>query len=93
MKYEERKKIYRAAIDAWGVDAQQWIVVEELGELQTALSQMRRGRIGPEDVADEIADATIMLEQLQLMLGVEKRVEQGIARKIERLRRRIESQQ
>lgn len=92
MKYEERKKIYRAAVDAWGVDAQQWIVVEELGELQTALSQMRRGRIGPEDVADEIADATIMLEQLQLMLGVEKRVEQGIDRKIERLRRRLESQ-
>ena len=93
MKYEERKKIYRAAVDAWGVDAQQWVVVEELGELQAALSQMRRGRIGPEDVADEIADATIMLEQLQLMLGVEKRVEQGIDRKIERLRRRLESQQ
>ena len=91
MKYEERKKIYRAAIDAWGVDLQQWIVVEELGELQAALSQMRRGRIGPEDVADEIADATIMLEQMQLMLGVEKRVEQGIDRKIERLRRRLES--
>lgn len=92
MKYEERKKIYRAAIDAWGVDAQQWMVVEELGELQTALSQMRRGRIGPEDVADEIADATIMLEQLQMMLGVEKRVELGIERKIERLQRRLESQ-
>lgn len=90
MKYEERKKIYRAAIDAWGVDAQQWIVVEELGELQTALSQMRRGRIGPEDVADEIADATIMLEQLQLMLGVEKLTQQCVERKIQRLQRRLE---
>lgn len=90
MKYEERKKIYRAAIDAWGVDAQQWMVVEELGELQTALSQMRRGRIGPEDVADEIADATIMLEQLQLMLGVEKLTQQCVERKIQRLQRRLE---
>lgn len=93
MKYEEREKIYRAAaIEKWGIDAQEWMVIKELGELQAALSQMRRGRIRPEDVADEIADATIMLEQLQLMMGVEKRVELGIERKIERLRRRIESQ-
>lgn len=90
MKYEERRKLYKAAIDAWGVDAQQWIVVEELGELQTALSQMRRGRIGPEDVADEIADATIMLEQLQLMLGVEKLTQQCVERKLQRLQRRLE---
>ena len=89
---DERRKLYKAAIDACGVDAQQWVAVEELGELLTALSQMRRGRIRPEDVADEIADATIMLEQLKMMLGVEKRVELGIERKIERLQRRLESQ-
>lgn len=87
---DERRKLYKAAIEAWGVDAQQWIVVEELGELQTALSQMRRGRIGPEDVADEIADATIMLEQLQLMLGVEKLTQQCVERKLQRLQRRLE---
>lgn len=90
MKYEERRKLYKAAIDAWGVDAQQWIVVEELGELQEALSRLRRGRISPEDVADEIADATIMLEQLQLMLGVEKLTQQCVERKIQRLQRRLE---
>lgn len=90
MKYEERKKIYRAAIDAWGVDAQQWMVVEELSELQEALSRLRRGRISPEDVADEIADATIMLEQLQLMLGVEKLTQQCVERKLQRLQRRLE---
>ena len=89
---DERRKLYKAAIEAWGVDAQQWMVVEELSELQEALSRLRRGRIGPEDVADEIADATIMLEQLKMMLGVEKRVELGIERKIERLQRRLESQ-
>ena len=89
--YDERKKVYRAAIDAWGVDAQQWVVIEELGELQSALSQYRRGRIGVSDVADEIADATIMLEQLQIMLGVEKLTEQRIEQKLARLRRRIEA--
>ena len=90
MKYEERKKIYRAAIEAWGVDAQQWMVVEELSELQEALSRLRRGRISPEDVADEIADATIMLEQLQLMLGIEKLTQQCVERKLQRLQRRLE---
>lgn len=90
MKYEERRKLYKAAIEAWGVDAQQWVAVEELGELLTALSQMRRGRIRPEDVADEIADATIMLEQLQLMLGVEKLTQQCVERKLQRLQRRLE---
>ena len=87
---DERRKLYKAAIEAWGVDAQQWMVVEELSELQEALSRLRRGRIGPEDVADEIADATIMLEQLQLMLGVEKLTQQCVERKIQRLQRRLE---
>ena len=42
------------------------------------------------DVAEEIADAMIMLEQLQIMLDVEPLVEKTVGEKIERLRRRLE---
>ena len=87
---DERRKLYKAAIEALGADTQQWMVVEELSELQEALSRLRRGRISPEDVADEIADATIMLEQLQLMLGVEKLTQQYVEQKLQRLQRRLE---
>ena len=55
---------YREAVKQWGADFQIGMVAEEVGELLSALSKFKRGRIRPMDLASEIADVRIMLDQV-----------------------------
>lgn len=88
--YEDRKKVYEEAIAKYGVQAQSWMVIEEMSELAKELCKMQRGKGSIEDLADEIADATIMLEQLRLMYGINDVVCQHMDYKVSRLRNRLE---
>ena len=85
MEKEERKKLYKKAIDTWGIEAQRNMAFEELGELNTALARDRRGRVTKEEIITELADVTIMCEQLAFFLGYED-YEKEIDNKLERLR-------
>lgn len=88
MNKEEKLEIYRNALDKWGVEAQMTMVYEELGELETALARYERGRVASEDVITELADVTIMCEQMALLLGYddyEKEIENKLERVVERL--------
>lgn len=71
MEKEERFKLYGKAICKWGVEAQREMAYEELGELITAIARHRRGRASKEEIITELADVTIMCEQLAFMLGFE----------------------
>ena len=87
---EEKLEIYRNALDKWGVEAQMTMVYEELGELETALARYERGRVASEDVITELADVTIMCEQMALLLGYddyEKEIENKLERVVKRLNR------
>lgn len=77
------------AVDTWGEDVQIDIALEELGELVTALSRLRRHRVTEADVAEEIADVQIMLDQMQIVFD-EPDVDAEIERKINRLRDRLD---
>lgn len=55
---------YREAVKQWGVDLQVGMVAEECGEMLSALSKFKRGRIKPMELASEIADVRIMLDQV-----------------------------
>lgn len=85
MEKEERKKLYKKAIDTWGIEAQRNMAFEELGELNTALARDRRGRVTKEEIITELADVTIMCEQLAFFLGYED-YEKEMNNKLERLR-------
>ena len=85
MEKEERKKLYKKAIDTWGIEAQRNMAFEELGELNTALARDRRGRVTKEEIITELADVTIMCEQLAFFLGYED-YEKEMDNKLERLR-------
>lgn len=85
MEKEERKKLYQKAIDVWGGEAQRNMAFEELGELNTVLARDRRGRATKEEILTELADVTIMCEQLAVMLGYED-YEKELDRKLVRLR-------
>jgi NTP pyrophosphatase (non-canonical NTP hydrolase) len=58
---------------------------EEIGELLTALARDRRGRATPEEIITELADVTIMCEQLATVLGFDL-YKLEIERKLLRLR-------
>jgi len=57
------------ALDKWGNDVQITVVIEELGELITALAKYKNGRVN--NVTEEFADVIIMLHQLYLIIQPE----------------------
>ncbi len=62
-------RLYRRAIAAYGRDNQMLALMEEIGELLTAINHFRRGRIGRDALLGEIADVRVMLGQLEVMTG------------------------
>jgi len=84
------KKIYLDAISTFGVEAQLNQVKEEAAELIVAVSHYQRERIGLVEIADEIADVTIMLEQLVLLLDAEQLVGSIKIIKLDRLRESVD---
>ncbi len=85
MDKEERLALYDEAIGKWGVEAQREMAYEEVGELITAIARHRRGRTDRKGVITELADVTIMCEQLAYMLGYED-YEKEMHEKLIRLR-------
>ena len=61
-------------------------MIEECAELIAALKHYKRGRIGENEVVEELADVNLMLGQLSWMLGTEK-VDQAITAKLNKLDR------
>lgn len=78
------REIYAATLAKWGEEAQYDQAVEECAELIAALKHLRRGRVGKDEVAGELADVYLMIGQLVYMLG-EERVATAIEEKLARL--------
>jgi NTP pyrophosphatase (non-canonical NTP hydrolase) len=85
MEKNDRLVLYDEAIRKWGVEAQREMIYEEVGELITAIARHRRGRTDRKGVITELADVTIMCEQLAYMLGYED-YEKEIDEKLKRLK-------
>jgi NTP pyrophosphatase (non-canonical NTP hydrolase) len=85
MEKNDRLVLYDEAIMKWGVEAQREMVYEEVGELITAVARHKRGRADRKEVITELADVTIMCEQLAYMLGYED-YEKEMDEKLIRLR-------
>lgn len=79
---------FAAAIDHWGIDAQVDMGEEEAAEFVVASKHYARGKVGVEDVIDELADVRIMFEQLALYVGP-GRVQSRVTEKMDRLRERL----
>jgi NTP pyrophosphatase (non-canonical NTP hydrolase) len=69
---------FKKIIEKYGVKNQIEMAKEELAELIVALSHKERGRIPLEYVIEEIADVTIMLEQLKVIYDVDLKYLQTI---------------
>lgn len=82
--YSERRRVYEAAIDRYGIEPQLRMVIEEMSELTKELCKFFRGKDNLDDIADEAADVAIMLEQLQLIFNLHD-VSKHMDAKVERL--------
>lgn len=78
-------EIYKAALSLWGPDVQTRMVFEEMSELQKELCKAARGKKNKAAIAEEIADVSIMLEQMILLHECAGEVAEYKARKLERL--------
>lgn len=93
--------ICRKVVEKFGIDIQQIVAMEELGELIQAISKIARWECNQsEDVetlleyidnlAEEIADVEIMLEQLKQCYGCHIQADDYKRRKLEKLKSMIE---
>lgn len=86
-------KIYRRALDTFGAEAQIFMVMEEMSELQKELCKNFRGKENVDSIAEEIADVEIMLEQMKILFCVGDSVREWKEQKIRRLWERIQQAQ
>lgn len=88
MEVSRRRQIYEKVLVKWGVENQLWMVTEECGELLNAIGKMNRERVTREDVITELADVTIMCEQIAQYMGYDDYTKE-MERKLERLKERL----
>ena len=77
------------AITTFGADAQQKMLLEEMSELQKEICKHWRGKDNLAEIAEEIADVEIMLEQMKLIYCCAGRVKAIRNSKLRRLEQRI----
>lgn len=67
------RDLYIKALEKWGFASQKQMAIEELAELIVALSKFGRkiNRSTVKDIASELTDAKIMIEQLQIIFKID----------------------
>ena len=83
------RPILCAALEAYGGDAQQKMLLEEMSELQKEICKHWRGRQNLQEIAEEMADVQIMLDQMTLFFQNGGLQEQYRLKKLERLGDRL----
>lgn len=87
--YEERLEVYTKALAHYGEENQLTVALEELSECQKEICKFLRGYGNAGNLAEEVADALIMLEQVVHIFGLDEMVGQAMDRKINRLENRL----
>ena len=87
--YSDRCKTYTNAMLAFGERNQLIVAIEELSECQKEICKILRGCEDYQHLAEEVADATIMLEQIRLMFNINDCVCNFMDEKIKRLDDRL----
>lgn len=84
------KAILLRAIELYGIKNQAAQLMGEMGELAAAVTQhFFQSRDRKKEIAEEIADVQIMLEQMILHLKTEKEVAECRSNKLKRLESRM----
>lgn len=87
----QRQVVYRKAIKRFGKVNQMVKAIEEMSELTKVLAKILGvgGEVSLDDLVEEIADTTIMMEQLRLIYNIDDQVCDIMDSKVKRLERRV----
>ena len=80
---------YTNALIHFGKATQMVVALEELSECQKEICKIIRGESNLDHLAEEIADATIMLEQVRLIFNLNDLVCEKMDEKVKRLDDRL----
>ena len=86
----DESEVLQRALDTYGSLPQIVMIFEEMSELQKELCKYLRGKYSPENIAEEIADVEIMLEQMKMLFCCTDDVRNERRRKVERLKDRLD---
>lgn len=89
IKREIREQVYTNAYIQYGEKLQLVVAVEELSEVQKEICKILRGKPDLDHLAEEVADAIIMLEQIRMYFDLRDKVDEYIDAKVLRLDRRL----
>lgn len=87
------KELYDKALKTYGLEKQLIVAIEEMAELQKELTKILRGIGDIDHLAEEVADAEIMLEQIRYFYGLGLSVETVKELKLKRLEKRLQNEQ
>ena len=87
--FSVRMQIYTNAMLQYGEKNQYIVAIEELSECQKEICKALRGQLNEDHLAEEVADATIMLEQIRMLFGINDLVDRKMDEKITRLDRKL----
>lgn len=90
VNYEHRLEVYGILLQRYGAQLQSVVALEELSECQKEICKFLRGKGDIDHLAEEVADATIMLEQIRHIYNLDKKVDQYIDEKVQRMVDRLE---
>lgn len=90
---DEARKILKEALSAWGSEEQFRMAQEESAELIAVINQFFRRRVGPIDLASEVADVLIMATQVAMIIDQDSPglVDSLIGHKVLRLKNKLAS--
>lgn len=86
----DKHTIYIMALDTYGAQAQTLMCMEEMSELQKELCKHARGADNVHQIAEEIADVRIMLDQMAILHDCVGLAANYKTAKLERLLDRLE---
>lgn len=66
---QNEKNLLEWAVNKYGIDAQIMQTFEEMGELMSAINKYKRNRVGIKEIIEELADVSIMIDQLAVFYG------------------------
>lgn len=92
MPYAKRLEVYGSAIARNGTLLQAIVALEELSEAQKEICKFLREQGDIDHLAEEVADATIMLEQIRVIFGINDSVNGWIDKKVQRLADRVKGE-
>ena len=83
------KAIFRAALSKYGANNQMIVAMEECAELIKAICKTLRGMNAYDNISEEMADVSIMIDQLSILFQNADKARQWRNKKVTRLKARI----